>query len=112
MPFEKGCSGNKNGRPKGAKSRINDEIRGYISDILSEHFTPKKIAENLEEMEVKDRMQFLTKLLDYVTPKVKQMDLNSDFSNQTIVVKLPKLTPEERINEIKELKESLFEMGL
>ena len=76
-PF--GTINNPKGRGKGIPNKITKEIKSQISDILAEHFTPEKVAENLEAMEPKDRLIFLTKLLDYTTPKLRQTDLKTDL---------------------------------
>lgn len=102
MPFKKGQSGNPGGRPAGAKNKSTEEIRGKIADILAEHFTPEKVAKNLEAMEPKERLLFLTKLLEYSTPKLKQTDLKADIENNTITVLPPNFDREARINELKE----------
>lgn len=86
MAFIKGQSGNPEGRPKGAKDKATKEIREKISDILDEHFTPAKVTENLEAMDPKDRLLFLTKLMEYAVPKLKQTDLKADvFDHKTEV---------------------------
>ncbi len=106
MAFKKGQSGNPAGRPVGAKDKATKEIREKISDILAEHFTPEKVAENLEAMEPKERLIFLTKLLDYAAPKLKSTELKPDLDNSTIIVRPPNFDREARI---KELKQKLFE---
>ena len=97
------------GRTAGTPNKTTKEIREKISDILAEHFTPEKVAENLEAMEPKDRLIFLTKLLDYTTPKLRQTDLKTDFESDTIVVIPPNFSNEDRAARIKELKEKLFQ---
>lgn len=74
MSFEKGQSGNPNGRPKGAKDKATAELRERVKMILDEHFTPEVITEDLASMEPKDRLTFLTKLMEYAIPRLKQTD--------------------------------------
>ncbi|MGD9930250.1 MAG: DUF5681 domain-containing protein [Mangrovibacterium sp.] len=83
MAFKKGQSGNPGGRPPGTKDKATKEIREKISDILEDHFTPDKISEDLEAMEPKDRLTFLTKLLEYAVPKLKQTDIAAEVINRT-----------------------------
>ncbi|MFV0377281.1 MAG: DUF5681 domain-containing protein [Mangrovibacterium sp.] len=78
MSFKKGESGNPNGRPKGAKDKATAGLREKIADILGEHFTSERIAADLEAMEPKDRLTFLTKLLEYTVPKLKQTEYKTD----------------------------------
>ena len=101
MPFKKGKSGNPGGRPTGAKDKTTKEIREKISDILAEHFTPEKVAENLNAMEPKERLLFLTKLLEYAIPKLKQTDLSTDLKNDVITVIPPNFDRKARIAELK-----------
>jgi vacuolar-type H+-ATPase subunit E/Vma4 len=111
MSFEKGQSGNPNGRPKGAKDKATKEIREKIASILEEHFTPERVTEDLEAMEPKERLMFLSKLLDYAVPKLKQTDIKADVSSDVFTVIPPnfELDPEDRKSRIKELKQKLFE---
>lgn len=97
------------GRIAGTPNKTTMEIREKISDILAEHFTPEKVAENLEAMEPKERLVFLTKLLDYSIPKLRQTDLKTDFESDTIVVIPPNFSNEDRAARIAELKTKLFE---
>ena len=89
------------GRKAGTPNKVTAKVKGSIADILAEHFTPEKVAENLEAMEPKDRLLFLTKLLDYSIPKLKQTDLKADIENNTITVLPPNFDREARINELK-----------
>lgn len=90
------------GRKPGTPNKVTAEVKSAIADILTEHFTPEKVAENLEAMEPKERLLFLTKLLEYSTPKLKQTDLKADIENNTITVLPPNFDREARINELKE----------
>lgn len=94
------------GRTAGTPNKTTKEIREKISDILAEHFTPEKVAENLEAIEPKERLLFLTKLLDYTTPKLKSTELKTDLDNGNIIIRPPDFDREARI---KELKQKLFE---
>lgn len=73
------------GRQAGTPNKTTSEIREKISDILTEHFTPEKVAGNLEAMEPKDRLTFLTKLLDYTTPKLQSTQMEVKENNPQII---------------------------
>lgn len=106
MAFTKGRSGNPAGRPNGAKDKATKEIRERIKEILDNNFTAAKIDEVLAEMDGKDKLMFLTKLLDYSLPKLKSTELKTDFDSNMIIVRPPNFDREARI---KELKQKLLE---
>ena len=74
--FEKGNPG----RPKGAKNKVNTEIRGLIQKLFDDNY--QTIQEDLEVLEPKDRLKFLSDLLPYLLPKLqstthtKEIDLD------------------------------------
>ena len=74
MGLHKGNTNNPNGRPIGAKNKFTVEVKERIIDILDNNFTIDSINEDLKQLESKDRLHFLLKLLDYTTPKMKQTE--------------------------------------
>lgn len=74
MPkFEKGNPG----RPKGAKNKVNAQMRDLIQQLFDDNFD--RMQNDLERLEPKDRLKFLSDLLPYLLPKLQ----NTTF-NQTI----------------------------
>lgn len=71
--FEKGNPG----RPKGAKNKVNSQMRDLIQKLFDDNY--QKIQEDLETLEPKDRLKFLTDLMPYLMPK-----LQSTTYNQTV----------------------------
>ena len=66
MPkFEKGNSG----RPTGSKNKVNGQIRDRIQSLFDSNF--ETIQDDLESLEPKDRLKFLTDLLPYLLPKLQ-----------------------------------------
>ncbi|PSL03025.1 MULTISPECIES: hypothetical protein [Cecembia] len=63
--FEKGNPG----RPKGAKNKVNTELRELIQKLFDDNFDT--IQEDLEALEPKDRLKFLSDLLPYLLPKLQ-----------------------------------------
>jgi len=57
------------GRKKGVPNKLTGELKEMISTILSNEI--KKIPEQLNELEPKDRLIIITKLLPYVIPKTQ-----------------------------------------
>lgn len=75
--FEKGNAG----RPKGAKNKASGQMRDLIQQLFDDNFD--KIQEDLESLEAKDRLKFLSDLLPYLLPKLQsttysqKLDLDS-----------------------------------
>lgn len=66
MPkFEKGNPG----KPVGAKNKVNTEIRGLIQKLFDDNY--QTIQDDLEVLEPKDRLKFLSDLLPYLLPKLQ-----------------------------------------
>lgn len=82
MKFEKGHSGNPDGRPPGTKNKVSEEIRNRINDFLDNNF--ELIQNDLLELEPKDRIKFYIELLQYGLPKLKQVELTNEFIRQPI----------------------------
>jgi hypothetical protein len=66
MPkFQKGNPG----RPKGAKNKVNAQMRDLIQQLFDDNFDT--IQEDLESLDPKDRLKFLSDLLPYLLPKLQ-----------------------------------------
>jgi hypothetical protein len=70
MGFEKGKSGNPNGRKKGSQNKSTAELRGIIQEIISANFSNSKIARDLKELTPKYRLEFYLKLMEFLLPKL------------------------------------------
>ena len=57
------------GRPKGAKNKINGQMRDLIQQLFDDNF--ERIQQDMEELEPKDRLKFLSDLLPYLLPKLQ-----------------------------------------
>lgn len=71
--FEKGNPG----KPKGAKNKVNTELRGLIQKLFDDNFD--KIQEDLEILEPKDRLKFISDLLPYLLPKLQSTTHNTEI---------------------------------
>jgi hypothetical protein len=82
MGFEKGKSGNPEGRPKGALNKTTNEIREFISKAID----TDKIKCMLNQIEDPvDYINSVSKLLPYITGKVKPTeDTEKDHRDITI----------------------------
>jgi hypothetical protein len=63
--FENGNAG----RPKGATNKSTSLMKDRIQSLFDDNF--KKIQEDLESLEAKDRLKFMTDLMPYLMPKLQ-----------------------------------------
>ena len=71
--FRQGMSGNPKGKPKGATNKNTKELRGKIALILNNHID--KVEQDLKDLSAKDRLNILLQLMKFVTPQLKQVEV-------------------------------------
>ena len=71
--FTKGSS---EGRKKGVPNRSTSEIRDSFQMLLENHID--LLEEDIRSLEPKDRIQLLLSLANYILPKLRSIDLQSD----------------------------------
>lgn len=54
------------GRPKGAKNKVTIEVKEFLSNFLNENLST--LQEDFDNLESKERLYFIEKLLKYVVP--------------------------------------------
>lgn len=81
MPFKKGESGNTNGRPKGSKNKVNEELRESIGEFLNVEFD--KLKRDFRKISPAARMKFFTDLLPYAIPRLQNTSVELDFERLT-----------------------------
>jgi len=81
MPFQKGTSGNPNGRTKGVGNKIGAEVKILISNFLESNY--KKFTREISKLKGKDYVTAYLKLLEYELPKKRQQEDVIDFSSLT-----------------------------
>ena len=89
MPFEKGQSGNPNGRPQGA---VSEKTRMW--NELGEWFTQQgaaKCMRIMNEMEDEEYIKHYTALLEYFKPKQARITHSGDEKSPVIVQVHPDL---------------------
>ncbi|MDO6437130.1 hypothetical protein Q4534_06930 [Cyclobacterium sp. 1_MG-2023] len=85
------------GRPKGAKNKINTQMRDLIQSLFDNNY--QTIQEDLEALEAKDRLKFLSDLLPYLLPKLQStthsQELNFDsMSDEELDILIDRITNE------------------
>lgn len=73
MPFKPNDKKiNRNGRPKGTPNRLTKELRTALKNIL--HSEIERLPEHFDQLETKERLELLVKLLPYSLPKIEPTD--------------------------------------
>jgi hypothetical protein len=75
MPFDKGNTLSK-GRPKGIPNKTTAELRLMINQIISNNL--ETIQEDIKKLTPKNRIDVIINLLQYVTPKMKTTNTNTE----------------------------------
>jgi hypothetical protein len=93
MRFEKGISGNPRGRPKGSKNLATEDIRLNIGNFITANLP--NIQAEYDNIESKDKLDFISKLLGFVLPKLQavQMDAQIDVA-KPIVLNINEYNPD------------------
>lgn len=70
--FQKGQSGNPNGRPKGTANKTTATVRAWLVDLINAN--RDALQQDLDAMEPTARWELIVKLLPYILPKVEKAD--------------------------------------
>ena len=74
--MRKGETNNPNGRPAGVPNKITKELRAALKIAVSDELD--LLPEMLAELEPKDRLELLVKLLPYTLPKIESQAATHD----------------------------------
>ena len=64
------------GRQKGTPNKLTRELRSVLKDVLYEEID--RLPERLDELDTKDRLELLVKLMPFVFPKVQPVSQSLD----------------------------------
>ena len=81
--IKKGATLNPNGRPKGSRNKLSIETRDLIQSFISKEL--ESIGERIEELEPKERLDVLIKLLPYIVPKQKDIEANEAIERSVTI---------------------------
>jgi len=76
--FQKGMSGNPNGRPKGIVNKTNEQIKEAIRTALSGHL--EKLDADLKKMKPFQRWTVLDRLSRVVIPSLTRADIEANVN--------------------------------
>ena len=78
--WQKGQSGNPNGRPEGVKNKSTQKIRESIQQIVENN--NENIQESLDSMKPRERVKYIIDLIKLVLPTLRPVDqINSISEN-------------------------------
>lgn len=66
--MEKGQTNNPNGRPKGSQNKFTATLRNWLLELINGQ--REQLLTDLQKLEPKERLEFITKVLPYLLPKV------------------------------------------
>lgn len=69
--MKKGTTNNPNGRPKGSLNKSTTEMRELVTNFVGANLTT--LQTDFDQLEPKERLQFLEKLLGYTLPKLQSV---------------------------------------
>ena len=75
MGLRPGTTNNIAGRPKGSPNVITANLRELITSIVEKHFSLESVEIDLKELTPKDRLTFLSRLLDFVLPRMRAAEI-------------------------------------
>lgn len=96
--FVKGVSGNPKGRTKGATNKITNEIRDTMALFVKEKGLPV-LFDRFESMTDRLKVDFVTKILTYVTPTLSAQKNEIDITNGTGKIEVKISYGDEEINQ-------------
>ena len=88
MPFKKGESGNKDGRPKGVANKSTSKVREAFALLLEDNLP--KLRQDLESLKPDQRVRLLLDLAKYVVPQLKSTEIKGDKANPVPIVDMSK----------------------
>lgn len=64
------------GRMQGTPNKLTTEVRKKISDALSNSI--ENLESDLSTLSTKERLDLVAKLLNFILPKLKEVEINTD----------------------------------
>ena len=80
MKYEKGQSGNANGRPKGVSNKVTSEIREKYLHLIEDNFD--LLADDIKSMRSVDRVKAIIELSRFILPTLKATDFTLLNTNE------------------------------
>jgi len=112
MGLNKGQTNNRQGRPKGKPNKITTDLRDVLQSVLNKELTTAKLSGLLSKLEPQQRLNALTKLLEFTIPKLQSVSIEQQIQAEYESLEaLLESAPDEAVNEIFERIKKLKENG-
>lgn len=69
------------GRKRGTPNKVTQDLREWVSSLIDRNRL--QVENDLKNLEPKDRLQILEKLMSYVLPKLQSVDQKINFDQLT-----------------------------
>jgi len=77
MGLKKGQKNNPNGRPAGTPNKITVEMKTWLSGLVDKN--RRQMEKDLKQLQPRERLLILEKLLQYTVPKMQTTTAQIDF---------------------------------
>jgi len=99
--MKRGTTNNPNGRPKGVPNKVNGNLREMIQKIIEDNID--SINDDLTNLEPKDRLVILERLMQYIIPKQQSVSVEAQIQAEyEAIERLLDKVPNEAIEAITE----------
>lgn len=75
MGLKKGNTNNPNGRPKGSKNQVTQDLRERIGNFIGEELD--NVIRDFKQLPLPERMRFFERLLGYTLPRLQSIEYAS-----------------------------------
>ena len=101
MKYQKGQSGNLNGRPRGSENLATGRVRSLWQDLMTENID--QLKEDFKTLKPKERLELAVKMSGFILPRLQSIEID----NYPEWAELVMLSPEDRASEIIRLKKEI-----
>jgi len=99
--FQKGISGNPNGRKRGSENLATGTVRSLWQDLMTENIDQFK--EDFKTLKPEKRLELAVKMSGFILPRLQSLEIDNFPEWAELVM----LSPEERASEIIKLKKEI-----